>query len=167
MKARNMAGALVLALAGLSGSAAAADPYLGLGMTRLSDAEDTAWRLHGGLRFNQHFAVEAAYHSYDSDGSAMSVFGIEGDIYSVAVRYDFIDGPFTPYAKLGAARASFDATHFGTPNNVRISESETGGMAEIGARYAFNDSVALRGGYEWFDTFDGDGGLNLAVEFSF
>lgn len=165
MKARNMAGALALALVGLSGAATAAEPYLGLGMTRLSDADDTAWRLHGGVRLNQHFAIEGAYHSYDSDGSAMSVFGIEGDIYSVAVRYDFIDGRFTPYAKLGVARASFDATHFGTPNNVHISESETGAMAEIGARYAFNDSVALRGGYEWFDT--GDGGLNLAVEFSF
>ena len=165
MKARNMAGALALALVGLSGAATAAEPYLGLGMTRLSDADDTAWRLHGGVRLNQHFAIEGAYHSYDSDGSAMSVFGIEGDIYSVAVRYDFMDGPFTPYAKLGVARASFDATHFGTPNNVHISESETGAMAEIGARYAFNDSVALRGGYEWFDT--GDGGLNLAVEFSF
>ena len=165
MWTRTMIGALAALV--LSGTVVAAEPYVGIGATRLSDLDSTGFRLHGGLRFDDDWSLEATVHRFNADGSPHGSHDLSTDVWSVGARYEFGDDALVPFAKIGVARMTTDGQSFGVPGNTRFSETDTGLMAEVGGRYAFNDQMSLRGGYEWFDAGEGDGGLNFALEFVF
>ena len=78
MWTRTMIGALAALV--LSGTVVAAEPYVGIGATRLSDLDSTGFRLHGGLRFDDDWSLEATVHRFNADGSPDTSYGINGRV---------------------------------------------------------------------------------------
>ena len=106
MWTRTMIGALAALV--LSGTVVAAEPYVGIGATRLSDLDSTGFRLHGGLRFDDDWSLEATVHRFNADGSPHGSHDLSTDVWSVGARYEFGDDAFVPFAKIGVARMTTD-----------------------------------------------------------
>jgi len=189
-------GALGLAgIAAVSGQAGAADEdwYLGFGigpsrernhhpritselqasgLTTTSiddDSHKIGWKLLGGRKFNQNFAVEASYFNLGEFGFTAHTQPpgtLNGKIKLQGVGVDALgilplSEGFSAFARLGLqyaqAKDTFAGTGAVTVTNPSPSKSGVGYKAGLGLQYDFTPSLGLRGEWENYHVNDAVG----------
>jgi OmpA-OmpF porin, OOP family len=123
------------------------------------DDKDTAWKLLGGYRFNQYFALEATYVNWgEATGSAFSAslgqnvaISAEQTSMGVAAVGSF---PFTPrfsvFGKVGFLLTEQDIRRTAPGLNSTLSGNETEFHHGLGINLAFAPRWAARA--EWENT---------------
>jgi hypothetical protein len=115
------------------------------------DDEDNSWKVVGGFRFHENFAVEGSYIDFGETSAPLLVgtgpFSAEAKGFS-AFLVGMVPVPyFDLYAKAGAAR--IDAETNGLP--VNFDDDTTEFAYGAGAQWRWQN-LAVRAEYEKFDT---------------
>jgi hypothetical protein len=182
---RTLLPALTLALVGTAAHAADNGIYLGAGVTQvkldnvgdnfdtgdLNDfkLDDTSWKLIGGFRPIDNFAVELNYIDLGNETRTIggSRFDVDGKAYGAYALGLLPLGPIDLYAKGGLVRWESKAS-FNAARGFRIDDdgTEFGYGAGVQARLG---SLAARLEYEQFDVDNTDGVelLTLGVTWTF
>jgi hypothetical protein len=184
---RKLLPALTLALIGTAAQAADNGVYLGAGVSqvRLDDVgkdfnsgnlndfklDDTSWKLIGGFRPIDNFAVELNYYDLGNEsrsfGGGTQTFEADGKAYAgYAVGFLPI-GPVDLFAKGGLVRWESNATATG-PLGFRFDDKGTEFGWGVGAQARLG-SLGGRLEYEHFDVDHTDGveALSLSVFWTF
>jgi hypothetical protein len=177
--------ALTLALFGTAAQAADNGFYLGAGVSQVKldnvgddfdtgdlddfEVDDTTWKLIGGFRPLDNFAVELNYMDLgDEDRDiAGSRFRAEGTAYA-AYAVGFLPfGPLDVYAKGGLVRWETEAS-FNGPVGFRVDDDGTEFGYGVGVQFRLL-SLGARLEYEQFDVDNTDGVemLTLGVTYTF
>jgi OOP family OmpA-OmpF porin len=129
---------------------------LGFGTSSISDRDrDGAWKLYGGYRFNQWFALEGGYFDLGKFGytaTTVPAGTLRGDIRVKGLNLDVVGTyPLTPqfsvFGRLGATHSRTEGAFSGTGAVVTASQtraSSTDAHVGLGFGYAFNNSWAMR-----------------------
>ena len=123
------------------------------------DDEDFAFKLFGGYRFHENFAVEADYLDFGEPDDDILGINLEVDLYALAlygVGILPLTDQFELFAKLGIAY--WDAEVDGSFLGISASDDEDGTDLAygLGASFAFTDQLAARVEYERIDVDDLD-----------
>ncbi len=158
------------------------DALRSVGVTGLSsdvDEEDVAFKVYGGYRFNQHFAIEGGYvnlgsSQYDATftGGSAEVDWKSHGIFVEAVGFLPLSDAFSLLGKGGVyfSENEVDVSASGPGGNAvsSVDDNEVNLVLGLGAEYAFNDSFAMRAEWErFFDVGDedrtGEGDVDLVT----
>ncbi|QKQ28272.1 porin family protein [Candidatus Reidiella endopervernicosa] len=150
----------------MSAQATASDisGYLGVGGGMSSyeepgfDESDTAFKLYGGMRFNDSLGIELAYQDWGKPEGDYSGMTASVDISSVAgylVAYAPISDQADFFAKLGFATWDVEVNIVGIGSNGSDGTDLAYGL---GAAFNINENFSIRGEWEGISFEDGDGG---------
>ena len=127
------------------------------------DDEDFGFKVFGGIRLHENFAVEAAYLDFgETDDDSAGLFDIEVELYALAlygVGILPLSEQFELFAKLGVAYWDADADGIIIFSGITFPVDDDDGVDlayGIGASYAFTDQFAVRVEYEGVDVDDLD-----------
>ncbi len=162
-----------------SASIAAADGYVGasIGSAGVDDPQggvdgsDTGFRLFGGYRFNENWAVEGFYADFGAPEddffgiASREITGIGAQIVGAFPVSDKVE----LFANLGFISWEEDFSVLGIVAGGDDGEDLTYG---IGVMFNFSEQVSIRGEWEFYDIADAFGDidvdlLSVGVEFSF
>ncbi len=144
--------------------------------TPFNFADDAARGGYAGWRFRDHWGIEASYSDLGQFRSRASGpdHGSQGeaDLWTIGVTYRFpVAERFDFFVGVGRFELGEEITEITIGGPRQYKDTEAGGYAEVGGRFDFNDTLALRVSYQWFDiqTFgsDGDATLWLGLEAGF
>ena len=114
------------------------------------DEKGTAWRILGGYRINDNFAVELGYHQF-GDATASGPGGkvkFEANAFELSGLGSLPLGhQFSAYGKIGFYRGETKATGDTLLGAIDLKETNTDLTYGIGAQYDFNRQLGLRA--EW------------------
>lgn len=117
------------------------------------DDTDTAWKVFAGYQLDRNWGVEAYYIDFGTFDASGSVLGVpasgEGELYGVGASILVslpIDDKFSVFGKLGFIYYDLDID--GT--NFSIDDGGEGYMYGFGARFSFNERVAIQVEWERF-----------------
>jgi OOP family OmpA-OmpF porin len=148
------------------------------------DLEADGYAVHGGYRFNRHFAVEAGYadlgdarFQYDCPSGLVCV----PENYPITFSQDFsradialvgilpVNARFDLFAKVGYAQARYEeSVRFGTSGTARESDDSSETIYGVGARLNFDSPWSLRLQWDRSEVSDVDvDGYWLGVEYRF
>ncbi len=163
-----------------SASIAAADGYVGasIGSAGVDDPQggvddsDTGFKLFGGYRFNENWAVEGFYADFGAPES--TTFGIPASTEITGIGAQIV-GAFPVsdqielFVNLGFISWEEDFSVLGIVAGSDDGEDLTYG---IGVTFNVSEQVSIRGGWEFYDIADAFGDidvdlLSVGVEFSF
>ncbi len=198
----------------LGQGAAQAEPYMGLGLGQSTvdvsgsdidtlaaadglttsfsvDASDTAWKIFGGYKLNENFAVEAAYVGYGTISASSSVSaplttpvpGRPLPVDSISIDYDasawiidavgilpLVDG-FDLFAKAGVAAWEIDKSASALGTGLAFGGSPDADGADfhfgLGASLATGDYIAIRAEWERISADENLDAWTLGMEFRF
>lgn len=124
-----------------------------------------------GLQFGRGFGIEAAWADLgelERSNIADAGYLTEGDLWSLGLTWTTQSGTLRPYAKAGLFQREEDGSALTIAGPRRVSDDDSGWMAEAGARWHLSDRFALRAGYAHYD-FDrgGDGSVQVVAELHF
>jgi opacity protein-like surface antigen len=177
--------ALTLALAGTAAQAADSGIYIGAGVSQskldnvgndfgtgnLNDfkLDSTSWKLIGGFRPIDNFAVELNYIDLGNDSKTVgtSRFEVDGSAYAAYALGILPIGPVDLFAKGGVVRWESKAS-FNAPVGFRFDDKGTEFGYGVGVQARLG-SLAGRLEYEQFDVDHSDGVelLTLGVTWTF
>lgn len=171
-----MKGLVVLAIILFTSASAigqeVAGPYIGIGIDRFDHEtrdlfirfqdESPSWKIYGGYRFGEHWALEGAYGRANDLNSSVSEFPVAADPLTLdfSVDYEFLQmrglryfGNF--YVGLGLWKSEQYSVLIATPTSpfgpIRQSESDSGASIVIGGQWDL-DRFSIRTEFEHFDT---------------
>lgn len=164
---KHLIGAALAAATLLGGTAALANPYVGVSAGRAdydidttgavsSDTKDTGFKLYGGWMFNENFGVEASLFDLGKAQGAAVIPGVGNVSGEAKARglgvYGLAALPindFSVFAKAGFAytRAEVSATG---PFGGSDTESKFNPAFGAGASYAFTKNIGVRAEWERF-----------------
>jgi OmpA-OmpF porin, OOP family len=133
---------------------------------------DTPYSAYGGWNFTENWGIELGYTDVGdsiASGVADGGFELNGSLVTAGVSYRYpINERFDIFAAAGAFNLSEDGTFITIAGPVPAENDDSGAYAEFGGRFHFNEGIALRASYQWFN-FDGgnDGTPWLGVEVGF
>jgi opacity protein-like surface antigen len=124
-----------------------------------------------GLQFGRGFGIEAAWADLgelERSNLADAGYLTEGDLWSLGLTWTTQRGALRPYAKAGLFQREEEGSALTIAGPRRVSDDDSGWMAEAGARWHISDLFALRAGYAHYD-FDrgGDGSVQVVAELHF
>jgi OOP family OmpA-OmpF porin len=160
------------------------------GVSSTLDKKDTTWALGVGYKFNQNFAVEAAYFdmgkfSNKATGSAgVNTVGVNAEWTGSGIGLSAlgilpINADFSVFAKAGVAHTELKVKVDGTRNGVVIATAaaksrEFVPTVGLGAEYSLTKNVAIRAEYDrYFNVGNNETGeadadsITVGVKFSF
>lgn len=136
------------------------------------DEEDFAFKIFGGYRFHENFAVEVDYLDFGEPDDDILGVNLEVDLYALAlygVGILPVSDQFELFIKLGFAY--WDAEVDGSFMGISASDDEDGTDLAygLGASFAFTDQFAVRIEYEGIDVDDLDAAdmFTVSGEFRF
>jgi hypothetical protein len=144
--------------------------------TQSNFADDAARGGYAGWRFRDHWGIEASYSDLGQFRSRASGpdHGSDGeaDLWTVGATYRFpVAERFDVFAGIGWFELNEEINETTIAGTMHFKNTEAGGYAEVGGRFDFNDALALRVSYQWFDIpafgSDGDGTPWLGLEAGF
>lgn len=129
------------------------------------ECKNTGWKLFGGYKINEMFAVEGAYYNLADDFQRLggttgnTVNGLpetyqvatEVTGYAAAVKAGIeMDGNLGLFGKAGLMNWRKEITpHVGAPSDAKYMEhSGTDLLVGVGAEYKVTDNIGVRGEYE-------------------
>lgn len=151
----------------LGGTAALANPYVGVAVGQAdydidtsgalsSDTKDTGFKLYGGWMLNQNFGVEAALYDLGKAQGAVALPGVGNvgveakarglGLYGVAA---LPINDFSLFAKAGFAYTRAEVSVTG-PIGGSNTESKFNPAYGLGASYAFTKNIGARAEWERF-----------------
>ncbi len=147
-------------LGGSAGRTEASDGCDGLddiGFSGSCDDTDTGWKLFGGYQFTPNFGAEAFYADLGevsasgiADGVRVTA-DVEIDGFGVSTIGTWpIGDNFGVFGKLGLFRWDIESSATGR-RSVSLDDDGIDFTFGIGARYALNESFAIRAEWEWFN----------------
>lgn len=126
------------------------------------DDSDTSWKVFGGYKLNQNFAVEGGYadlgkYTANATGTLNGLTGkLDASVKSYAYFVDVVGilplGDFSMFAKLGGAytktKAEVSATYDGLSASDSVKENKFVPKLGVGAEYNVTKTIAIRGEFE-------------------
>jgi OOP family OmpA-OmpF porin len=152
---------------------------LGTGLVTTSmsdDNSDFAYKLFGGYKFNENFAVEAGYFDLGQFGFAATttpVGTLSGNIQLRGLNLDAVGilplgDAWSVFGRLGVnyaqAKDAFAGSGAVTVTDTNPSKTELNPKVGLGVQYDFSESVGLRGEWERYrinDAVGSRGDINL------
>jgi opacity protein-like surface antigen len=128
--------------------------------------------IFGGLRFEEHFAIEASYTNLGTSKSfaiADAGFDLDGKLFTLSGQYHFpVNETASIYAGLGAFNLNEDGSSQSIIGPRPLKHNDSGLFGEIGARFVITDPLSIRISYQRYD-FEGggDGSLNAGLAWEF
>jgi OmpA-OmpF porin, OOP family len=127
--------------------------------SRSFDEKDKGFKLFGGYRFNEHFAVEGQAASLGE--ASVSYGGATGSslgkekykliaVSAAAVGLMPVGSGVTLFGKAGPAAVRAESSFDTSGGGASSKKTRIGGVVGGGATYAFTDQLALRGEYEHY-----------------
>lgn len=153
---------LVLVLALFATTSAMAEGFYagaGFGLTKIEDSdqgisfEDTplGFRLLAGYDFNENFGIEGSYINSGKAEDDIQGENVEVELSAFTVAIVGLlplSDSAQLFGKLGFYSGEQEVTVFG----ATFDEDEDGMTVGAGIRFKTNDSFAIRGEFEWYDT---------------
>lgn len=132
---------------------------------------ETAVTAVAGLQFGRGFGIEAAWADLgelERSNIADAGYLTEGDLWSLGLTWTTQSGALRPYGKAGLFQREEEGSTLTIIGPRRVSDEDSGWMAEAGARWHISDLFALRAGYAHYDfNGKGDGSVQLVAELHF
>jgi len=179
---------LTCALAGLANLAAAQDvARWSVGVAATSnlnlviaptffklESSDPGYKVHVGWHANDAWRFELAYQDFGNgiyryrpqptDVSFVALprpLSVKQRGVTTRAAYVWMLGKAQPYAALGVGSVRLESRSSGS--NLRISNTDTGLIAEVGLEWKFDSTWSLRTGYEYIGVFSKDGAAQLGL----
>ncbi len=158
-------------------------PYIGAGLGQFMyeedvppfgsfDESDTAWKIFGGYRFNDYFAVEGGYADLGEPEDTLSGINVELDIDAFvveAVGFVPLGQQFELFGKLGVA--SWDAKATASAGGVSASADDDGTDLAwgVGGKFGVAPNFDIRAEWEAVDIDGADQAdfLSVGVQYNF
>lgn len=134
---------------------------------------DTPIGIYGGWNFNDQLGVELGYTDLGrstAPGIADFGFDVDGNLLTGGLTYRHsISESADLFGGVGLFDLNEDGTAITIAGPVSFNNDDNGFYAEVGGRYRFNERLALRASYQWFDfgstaASDSDGTVMLGLE---
>lgn len=174
-----------LLLAAVGAASADSGAYVGLRAGSEMDSRfnhsanvnaDTPFGIYGGWNFNDHWGLELGYTDLGrttAPGIADFGFDIDGKLLTGGLNYRHsVSENVDLFGGVGLFDLNEDGTATTIAGPIAFNNDDNGLYAEVGGRYHFNERLALRASYQWFDfgstaADDSDGTLMLGLELDF